>query len=55
VRRTKEETIDVDFFLNGCKLNCLSVAGLCVFEIGGVAWCELFYGSCKNNDLFGFF
>jgi hypothetical protein len=51
----KEETIDVDFLLTSCELNCLSVVGLCVSKIGGVAWCELFHGSCKNNGLFGFF
>ncbi len=55
MRRTKEETIDVDFLLSGSKLNCLSIVRLCVSEIGGVVWCELFHGNCKNSDLFGFF
>ncbi len=45
MKRTKEETIDADFLFSGCKLNYLFVARLCVSEIGGVVWCELFHGS----------
>ncbi len=54
MRRTKEESVDVDVFLSGCELNCLFVARWCVSEIGGVAWCELYRGDCKNSGLFGF-
>jgi len=55
VRKTKEETVDVDFLLNGCELDCLSIARWCVSETSGVAWCELYHGDYKNNCLFGFF
>lgn len=58
MRGTKEEIVDIDIFLiflSGCELGYLFVAGLCVFEIGGVAWCDLIHGSYKNNYLFGFF
>ncbi len=54
MRKTKEETIDGDFILSGCELDCLSVVRWCVYEIGGVMWCELYHGGCKNNNLFGF-
>jgi hypothetical protein len=30
MKRTKEKTIDVDFLLSGCELNCLYVQG-CVY------------------------
>jgi len=32
----------------------LFIAGWCVSEIGGVAWCELCHGGYKNNYLIGF-
>ncbi len=54
MRKTKEETIDGDLFLSGYELDCLSITRWCVFEIGGVARCELYHGSYKNNDLFSF-
>jgi hypothetical protein len=54
VKRTKEEIVDVDFIFYGCELDCLSIAGWCVSEIGGVAWCELYRGGYKNNYLIGF-
>ncbi len=54
MKRTKEEIVHIDFFLNGCELDCLSIARWCVFEIGGVAWCELYHKCCKNSCLFGF-
>jgi hypothetical protein len=55
VRRTKEETVDVDVFLSGCELDCLFVAGWCVSETSsGVAWCELYHGDHKSSGLFGF-
>ncbi len=37
IERDKRKKIDFDLFLNGCELGCLFVAGLCVFETGGVA------------------
>jgi hypothetical protein len=40
LKGTKEKTNDFDLFLSGCELGCLFVAGSCVSEIGGVAWCE---------------
>lgn len=52
MKRTEEETVDVDLLLNGCELYCLSITGWCVSESGGVALCELCHGGCKNNCLF---
>jgi hypothetical protein len=55
VKSTKEEIIDVDFFLNGYELDCLFIVGWCVTKIGGVMWCELYHGGYKNSLLFGFY
>ncbi len=54
MRKTKEETVDGDILFSGCELDCLFVVGWCVSKISGVAWCELYHGGCKNNNLFGF-
>ncbi len=56
MKKTKEEIVDVEFFFNGCELDCLSIVGWwCVSKIGGVAWCELYHGGYKNNYLISFF
>ncbi len=54
MRKTKEKTVDGDFLLSGCEFDGLSIIRWCVYEIGGVTWCELYHGGFKNNGLLVF-